>query len=399
MTPHQVATRLIGRALRAGTIRNYNAYLKHWSAFVLRTPTLASDPFFEFSTTNSNVLILASFFDSLIYERHLTHASLKLAWCAVSMHFDHCLKDSSCLRPRMIQRLYQGALSLASEVNPTQHRPSRLPIGLETLHTLRPTINLDSLPPSFIMTELACRLAAHYGARVGEYTFNPSSDDGHTLLARNVTFIIANARISASSLHMHAYDLSTCTHLQVRWATTKIDAKIGDIRRTSPAQIALIEDLFHWSSLSNCIDTDPFFSIRVGEALDILSPSTVNTYLKGTAVSQSLDPTTVSSHSLRHGAATQLTALGCTKATLHQALGWSQRSNSSIHYVHHVPTLDPTGIITFDDLRLYQTPPTLLPAGPAVAPVSTHSTIIPPTPSIVGTTTPSLLYGGGRAYS
>ena len=313
-------------------MRNYNSALRHWLMFSTQSHILTNDPFLQHSSSESNILVIASYFDFLINTQHLTSASLKHAWCSVSMHFDDNLKDSTCLRARMIQRVYQGALSLTSQVNPTQHRPPRMPIGLETLHSIRPTLDLDTLSPTFIMTELACRLAAHYGARRSEYTFDPSSDDGHTLLACNVTFVISNTRIPAYSLRSHNYDLTSCTHIQVRWATTKISAKVGDIRRTSPAQIALIEDMFNWSTSSLCNEADPYFAMRVGDALDILSPRTLDLHLKSMAVSQSLDPSTVSSHCFRHGAATQRTAHGCTTATLHQALGWSQRSNSSARY-------------------------------------------------------------------
>ena len=101
------------------------------------------------------------------------------------------------------------------------------------------------------------------------------------------------------------------------WPTTKIDPKKGDLRRTSPAHVALLEDLFLWSSQSSTLDSDPYFSVRNGPALYIPTPGAVSEYLKDRGASQGLDPTAISSHCLRHGAATQRTAFGQDKATIH----------------------------------------------------------------------------------
>ena len=174
----EVARTLIHSSRSRGTSVIYNASLKHWLAFVPTNPSLRADPFLERSDPHQNLLLAALFLDFLVRVQHLTYSSLKLAWCAVSAYFDESLRDSSPLRSPMIQRTYRGALTLTKRLNPTQHRPARLPLGLETLHEVRPAPGSHSLSDPSIMPELASRLAAHYGTRLGEYTFDPTNDDG-----------------------------------------------------------------------------------------------------------------------------------------------------------------------------------------------------------------------------
>ena len=377
----RMALAFIHGSRSSGTTTIYNSSLRHWLSFVPSISTLAADPFMERMPNPYDRLLLARFLHFLVHTQHLTFSSLKLAWCSVAAHFDNSLRDSSCLRSPMIQRAYRGALT--KRVNPTQHRPPRLPIGLETLHEVRPLPGaLDISDPS-IMPELASRVAAHYGSRLGEYTFNPANNDGHTLLARSVHFVINHQRIPSYSLSRSSAPVAACSHVELRWHTTKTNPKTGDIRRTSPAQVALLEDLFAWSLMSNCTDTDPFFAIRVGPNLDILSRGTYSTYLMDFGARHSLDLTAVSSHCHRHGGASQRIAFGSTRASLNQALGWSNRGNTADHYSTHIPTLDPSGLISLEDLRHYQ-----------------HQTPTP-TPSIMtpAVPTPSFAWGEGVLVS
>ena len=186
-------------------------------------------------------------------------------------------------------------------------------------------------------------------------------------------------RVPSYALQHSSSPVSTCSQVEVRWHTTKTTYKSGDVTRSSVAQIALLEDLFAWSLASRCLDSDPYFAIRVGPNLDIFSRDTATKYIKGFAATHSLDPSTVSNHCNRHGGATQRTALGSTKASLHQALNWSRRSNSSDNYITHISTVDPSGVISLEDLRNHQ-------RGAPTAP-----------PSIAATPTSSpLVWGGGR---
>ena len=273
------------------------------------------------------------------------------------MYFDSHLRDSSCLRTNLIRHIYQGAQSEAELVNPTVRRLPRIPLGLETLHSIRPNPGDPPNPHDPTgMIFLALRLSAHYGARQSEYAFDSQRDAHHTLLARGVSFIIAGRSYPSYTLSGSDISPDLCSHIHVRWPSTKIDPKTGDLRRTSPSQAALIDDLLRWSIGSLTLESDPFFSIRHGDALRILNPSSVSSFLKALGVSQGLNPKAISSHCGRRGSATQRTAFGQDKATIHQAIGWSQKGDTSLAYTDHIPTLDPSGRITFHDLRQSQRP-------------------------------------------
>ena len=360
----EVTQHLVAQSRRATTVRTYNAYLPHWLHFVRDTPVLSRDPFLRTTPPEQVLLLLGRFFHFLIHDRHLTAGSIRLAWSSITMHFDSHLQDPACLHSRLIMRLYQGAQAEAERMNPTQRRLPRMPIPLEALHTIRPSDNtpVHPLDPTG-MIELALRLAAHYGARSSEYTFDKQRNAQHTLLTTGVVFIVSGNRVPAHSLRSRALLVTDCSHVHVRWPSTKINPKIGDLGRSSPILSTLLEDLFRWSARSLCLDSDPFFAIRDLDRVKTISPMALNTYLKSRGVSQGLNPDAVSSHSARRGSATQRTASGQSKETIHAAIGWAPNSNTSDLYTDHVPTLDPSRVITFDDLRQqYPAPATRTPS-------------------------------------
>ena len=168
-------------------------------------------------------------------------------------------------------------------------------------------------------------------ARVSEYLQTDTSD--HLLTAAEITFELSDGRIVPSQ-HAHKYPTSTPVAVSIMIRSKKNDKRGRGYKyyfsATGPeATYCICTILWEYASRAKPIVGHSFFHIP--EIQWTLAPGYFATQLKQLGVYFGLDPSRISSHSLRIGGATTLAAAGLTDGDVRGMGDW--KSNSFMQYV------------------------------------------------------------------
>ena len=190
-------------------------------------------------------------------------------------------------------------------------RPARLPLAVAHLHSIYQNIN--TILPSDLTFWAAITLAFRALLRKCHYTSSI-----HMLLWQDIALYPDHLVLVIRSSKTDQF--SSAPHRVV------LNASPG-------SELCPVFWLTVLSRTHNPHERDPVFRIPITGGLVPITYSWFNNRLKALAASIGLDPSVVSSHSLRHGGASFMASLGADIADIRARGSWA--SSAIFRYLHH----------------------------------------------------------------
>jgi hypothetical protein len=251
-----------------------------------------------------------------------------------------------------LARDYSDAMKTAARVNPVERQAPTLPVYGDM--GARSRAQSHGGTEKQRMVDLAYRLGAHTGNRVGELAQDKIAP--HALTCDGVVFF-------DQSGHPHpAWDVavtlpraSRAVTVQLSWPTTKVGPRTTYITRVSVEETQLLEDIHQWSCRRLIMSGHPFFRCEGTGGTLALHKRMVAAHVKDLATQCGLQASAFSPRSMRVGVATAVRAANGSKAEADAAGGWSTKASTAKRYARATPQTDPGRGVTWRDLVIMQT--------------------------------------------
>lgn len=241
--------------------------------------------------------------------------------------------DTGFFEDPSLKMALQSTRQIGRHTNPLIQNPPRLSSTLDLIAWLRRN-NWKTVDER--MTTLGITLGFHFLLRISEYTW--SRDNTHCILCSDLVFILNDNKVCARKDLVQLN--GSIKKLIVYQPSTKTDQSgAGSLRmlqRTKPQESQLLTDITNWLIESGTKPEEPLFSrYKDGRHLK-LTPHMVNDTLKKAGRALGLDPSRISSHSLRIGGASSLKQSGYQRVTIKELGLWSEKSSLDLLYTQSI---------------------------------------------------------------
>lgn len=223
----------------------------------------------------------------------------------------------------------------------TRETKKRLPVIVEMVQWLklrmwRDGAVTDANDIDNRMTFLGITLGLTFLRRVSEYASDSRSD--HAIVTDDVHFITRGdfpTAVASFDVRQCKLSVDHVDTIRLIFRTSKTDqggrGTYLFLRRHSPTELELMRCLWIWCMISGLESGQPFLSRVYNGRRKLLRPRMVNTTLKLMADHFGFHHVrdSFTSHSLRIGGATTLSASGINRETIQRIGGWSVNASSS----------------------------------------------------------------------
>jgi hypothetical protein len=326
----QALGEFIGRSVTGGTRRGYSLHWAQWCTFVEAIGG-GNDPFMRGYRPGDKAPMLALFLKDR-HGRGLRDKSATAASAGVRLEFTMALEASGFFDDPIVTATRGACRSTAAERREKKDGgPSctvKLPL-CESMVADRRGSNWTGRGWDYPDIDrravyLATTWAFDLGARISEYTAAEKGGEDHCVRAGDLTFDFETedssflARGGEGHFELLRQGpaegravgcwVRACTQKTGEWSKTKL------IGRRSPSEAQLLDDLVEWITHAEIGPNDELFSryatVRGRRSLNRFWPAQVRGEIKEICVGAGLDASYFSSHSLRKGGQTHMSALG-----------------------------------------------------------------------------------------
>jgi hypothetical protein len=310
------------------------AYGAHWKVWVAYVSQLLAGAQFEVRSEDITMMgwdydmqvnCIRNFYAFCLSERGMAASTIHSCSSAVKKVFRdkglsvEAFEDSRCKNVRAGADRWDALFR--------EHAVPKLPLSGDMIRKMAEKLSRQGdLRGKMLAT--AALLGFYSALRVCEYVCTgPATVESHVITAADIAFLcIGPGSTWVAAWALSAGDLPHVQRMQVTLRSAKNDQKgKGESWTFYKGQdehgALFIDHMASWATQARSVATDPFISFRDPVTLELssLKYHSYNTVIKAAAKDCGLDPALFSSHSVRKGALSQLTAAGVSLDAVQRA--------------------------------------------------------------------------------